>query len=118
VQRATRGKAMRFNFAASLHRVVGMDVADAVFEPNSTNMRRHWQPRLSLLLAELEKAPSVLRISYLADVEDPRLVERRLEAVKREITETWKALDCCYPLTVETEVFWRRGAPPERIRGR
>ena len=33
VQRATRGKALKINFGASIHRVVGLDVADAVFEP-------------------------------------------------------------------------------------
>ena len=32
-ERATRGKALEFSFGASLHRVVGLDLADAVFEP-------------------------------------------------------------------------------------
>ena len=54
VQRATRGKALRFNFGASIHRVVGLDLADAVFEPGSTEMRDQWKPRLELLLAELQ----------------------------------------------------------------
>ena len=31
VERATRGKTLKFNFGASIHRVVGLDVADAVF---------------------------------------------------------------------------------------
>ena len=31
VQRATRGKSLRINFGASIHRVVGLDIADAVF---------------------------------------------------------------------------------------
>ena len=33
IQRATRGKALKVNFGASIHRVVGLDIADAVFEP-------------------------------------------------------------------------------------
>ena len=37
--RATRGKALKINFGASIHRVVGLDVADAVFEPGSVEMR-------------------------------------------------------------------------------
>jgi uncharacterized repeat protein (TIGR01451 family) len=114
VQRATRGKALRFNFGASIHRVVALDVADAAFEPNETQLRRHWQPRIAMLLDELRKAPAVLRLSYLADVEEPKLVERRLEAIKKEIAEAWKELDCCYRLSIEPEVFWRRGAPPEQ----
>ena len=30
IKRATRGKALRFNFGASIHRVIGLDIADAV----------------------------------------------------------------------------------------
>jgi uncharacterized repeat protein (TIGR01451 family) len=111
VKRATRGKALRFNFAASIHRVVALDLADAVFEPGTTEIRPHWRPRLSRLLAELEKAPSTLRLSYLADVEDAALVEQRLRAVQQEISDAWKARASGYALEVEPEVFWHRGAP-------
>ncbi len=114
VQRATRGKALRFNFGASIHRVIGLDMADGVFEPGSTEMRLQWKPRIALLLGELQKGPAVLRLSYMADVEDAGLVERRLSAVKKEIMDAWEALDCCYQLTIEPEVFWRLGAPPEQ----
>jgi large repetitive protein len=111
VQRATRGKALRFNFGATVHRVVGLDIAEAVFEPDSTRMRRHWQSRVAVLLDELKKEPAILRLSYLADLEDASLVERRLALVREEILQQWKALDCCYELEVEQEIFWRRGAP-------
>ena len=53
-----------------------------------------------------------MRLSYIGDVEDERLVERRLEAVVREIMEEWRALEGGYPLTIEPEVFWRSGGPP------
>ena len=62
----------------------------------------------------LEKAPSTLRLSYVADVEDEKLVKRRLEAVKDEIAEAWESRGGSYRLTIEPEVFWRRGAPPEK----
>jgi len=114
VERATRGKALKFNFGASIHRVVSLDVADPVFEPGTTEMRRQWKPRLGLLLRELQKAPATLRLSYLADVEDADLVNRRVEALRKQISESWEALDCCYQLTIEPEVFWRLGAPPEQ----
>ena len=114
VQRATRGKALRINFGASIYRVIGLDIADPVFEAGATEMRGQWKPRMTLLLNELQKSPAVLRLSYLADVEDERLVERRVNAVKDEIMQAWKALDCCYRLTIEQEVFWRRGGPPEQ----
>jgi hypothetical protein len=112
VQRATRGKALKINFGASIHRVVGLDLADAAFEPGTTELRAQWQPRLGLLAEELRKAPAVLRLSYLADVEDADLVTRRVETLRKRIAEDWQALDCCYRLTIEHEVFWRLGAPP------
>jgi hypothetical protein len=112
VKRATRGKALRFNFGASIHRVVGLDMADAVFEPGSTEMRPQWKPRIALLLDELRRSPSILRLSYVADVEDEGLVDERLASVKKHIAEAWKEIDG-YELTIEPEVFWRRGAPPE-----
>jgi len=121
VERATRGKALRFEFGASIHRVVSLDLSAAVFDPGTTDMRVQWRPRLELLLAELRKGRSVLRLSYLADVEDKPLVDRRLEAVDHDITDAWRAMNCCYELTIEREVFWLRGSPPkepvERLRG-
>jgi hypothetical protein len=119
VKRATRGKALRFNFAASIHRVVGIDLADAAFEPGTTEIRLQWRPRLDLLLEELQKAPAVLRLSYVADIEDAALVDRRVAAVKKQVAEAWEALNCCYSLSIEPEIFWRLGAPPEQpvVRG-
>jgi uncharacterized repeat protein (TIGR01451 family) len=112
VQRATRGKALRINFGASIHRVVGLDVADAVFEPGTTEMRSQWQPRMGLLLRELQNGPAVLRLSYVADVESEGLVERRLELMKQQIMTAWQALNCCYELVIEPEIYWRLGGPP------
>jgi uncharacterized repeat protein (TIGR01451 family) len=111
VQRATRGKALRFRFGAAIQRVIGLDMADPVFESGSTRIRAHWEPRLDLLLDELAKQPAILRISYLADVEAPDLVERRLRSVKKTIAKAWKTRDGD-PLTIETEIFWHRGGPP------
>ncbi|HKQ14813.1 MAG TPA: THxN family PEP-CTERM protein [Steroidobacteraceae bacterium] len=118
VERATRGKALKFNFGASLHRVIGLDLADAVFEPGTTEMRAQWRPRLDMLMKELQKAPAILRLSYLADVENEALVQRRLEAIKSEIVNRWQSqnADASYQLTIEPEVFWRLGAPPQQAR--
>jgi len=121
VERATRGKALRFEFGASIHRIVSLDLSDAVFEPGTAEMRPQWQPRVELLLAELRKSRSVLRLSYVADVEDTALVDARLEAVARAIRDAWRAMNCCYELTIERDIFWLRGGPPkepvERLRG-
>ncbi|MGD8575451.1 MAG: isopeptide-forming domain-containing fimbrial protein [Thiohalophilus sp.] len=111
VQRVTRGKIVKFNFGATIHRVVKLDMADAVFEPGSAKMRPQWIPRLDLLVGQLRKAASVLRLSYLAENEDDGLVEDRLDAVKQMVEERWEEP---YKLRIETEVFWRGGGPDER----
>src|SRR5688572_27554640 len=122
VQRATRGKALEFNFSASIHRVIGLDLADPVFEPGSIEIRPIWLPRLELLMTELRAAPAVLRLSYLADVEEPQLVDARLKTLRQQIEEAWQATEGgpSYELAIEPEVFWRRGEPTdarERRRG-
>jgi hypothetical protein len=77
-------------------------------------MREQWRPRINLLLEELQKAPAVLRLSYLADIEEERLVERRLDKLKNDIGAAWEKLDCCYELVIEPEIFWRLGGPPDK----
>jgi hypothetical protein len=113
VQRATRGKALKINFGASIHRVVGLDLADPVFEPGSIEMRPQWRPRIELLLTELKKSPAVLRLAYVADVESESLVNKRLAALKQQIETAWEEQNCCYELVIEPEVFWRLGGPPD-----
>lgn len=116
VQRATRGKALRMNFGASIHRVVGLDIADAVFEPNTVVMRQQWTPRIGLLIEELQKAPAILRLSYVADVEPEALVEQRLKSLKSQISDAWEGLNCCYELVIEPEIHWRLGKPAAQPR--
>ncbi|MCP4874622.1 MAG: hypothetical protein GY896_03985, partial [Gammaproteobacteria bacterium] len=111
IQRLTRGKMIRFNFGAVIHRVVRIDIADGVFEPNTTEMRMQWIPRIARLVKELKKAPSILRLSYLGDIERVGLVKKRLKALKKMITKEWKQSGGDYRLVIETEIFWRRGAP-------
>jgi len=77
-----------------------------------------WRPRLDLLLAELRKAPSVLRLSTSATREDAGLVEQRMQAIKRQLTKAWDAKKDGYVLAIEPEVFWRRGGSPKRLDGR
>jgi len=111
VRRVTRGKMIKFDFGAALLRVVTLDVADGVFEPGTTTMRIQWTQRMQLLQEQLKKGRSTLRLSYLAENESESLVKQRLEALRGEITSAWKRDGGTYDLTVETEVFWRTGAP-------
>ena len=111
VERATRGKMLKVNFGATIHHVIGLDVSDGVFEPDKSRLRVQWVPKLERLMEELKKGPSVLRLSYLADVERQGLVRKRLEALKKAISRRWERSGGGYQLTIETEVFWRRGGP-------
>jgi hypothetical protein len=55
----------------------------------------------------------VLRLAYVADVESESLVNKRLDALKKQIMHDWEEYGCCYELVVEPEVFWRLGGPPD-----
>jgi len=116
IERATRGKALRFNFGASIHRVIGLDISDPVFVPGETGLRPQWEPRIDLLIGELKKGPAILRLSYLADLEEPSLVRSRVDAMERRIAEAWDASGGDYELAIEPEVFWRLGEPPKQPR--
>ena len=80
-------------------------------------MRIQWQPRINLLLEELRKAPAVLRLSYLADVEDAELVERRVDASQAADHRGLEAaMDCCYQLTIEPRGLLAPRRPAEAAR--
>ncbi len=88
-----------------------------MFEPESTEMRHQWVPRVDLLLEELRKAPAILRLSYVADLESESLVNRRLDELKRQIMESWEDGETGYELIVEPEIHWRLGGPAKMPRG-
>src|SRR6185503_1295453 len=85
IQVGTSGKALQFNFGASIQRVVSIDLLDAAFEEGTSEIAAEWKPRINLLVEELRKAPAVLRLSYVADTENAGLVKRRVEAFKRQL---------------------------------
>lgn len=114
IARATRGKALGIDFGASVFRVVSLDLSDEVFVRDGTSLRRHWEPRLQALIDELVKEPAVLRLSYLADMEHPALVEERIAAIKAKVVEAWPSAGASHELDVEQQIFWRRGAPVQR----
>jgi hypothetical protein len=105
---------MKFNFGAAIHRVVRLDLADGVFEKGSLVLRPQWRSRIDLLIIELQKDASILRLSYLGENESESEVDDRLDAIEELISDRWQKIDCCYKLTIEKEVFWRKGNPSDR----
>lgn len=117
VKRVTRGKMSKFNFGASIHRVVRLDLGGSVFQASSRRLRDSMMPQMEAMLESLKGEASILRLSYLGRNESPELVEARLDWVRRWVDKRWSEMDCCYELVIETETFWRDGRPPARGTG-
>ena len=100
------------NFGASIHRVVGLDMADAVFEPGSSRNAHAVAAAPPAADGRAREVSGVLRLSYVADIESEALVERRIESMKKIIMALWDEQDGGYELEIEQEVFWRLGAAP------
>lgn len=107
VVRATPGKVLKFDFGAAIHRRVRLDLADAVFESDSSQIQERWLSHVDLLMDRLVERPAVLCLAYMADFEELTLVTERLQAIKKEIRQRWADLDCCYKLDIETRIIWR-----------
>ena len=117
VKRVTRGKMSKFNFGASIHRVVRLDLGGSVFDASSRRLRDSMMPQMEAMLESLKGEASILRLSYLGRNESPELVDARLDWVRRWVEKRWSEMDCCYELVIETETFWRDGRPPARGTG-
>ncbi len=111
VIRLTRGKVAKANFGATIHRVVRLDVANDAFVKDEAELAETFIAHVDALLPLLKEQVSVLRINYLADYEAEALAEKRLALIKSLVTERWEALDCCYNLIIEEELYWRTGKP-------
>ena len=81
---------LKYNFGAAIHRVVRLDLADGVFEKNSTELRPQWRSHIELLITELQKDASILRLAYLGENETEDLVDDRLDAIEDKISDRWE----------------------------
>jgi len=109
--RVTRGKMVKLNFGATVHRVVRLDLNGAAFAPNQTDLLPEWEQAFEEMPDRLASRPSVLRIAYNPGNDDPALCKKRLEAVAKKMNQLWKdkqkgggANAPLYPLVIETAV--------------
>ena len=65
----------------------------AFLKKEQDDLRPQWRSRIDLLITELQKNPSVLRLAYLGENETESEVDDRLAAVEELISERWKALE-------------------------
>ncbi len=108
VSRMTRGKMIKMNFGASVHRVVRVDVNDAAFEPGSIKLRDEWRQRTLSLDKTINERPTVVRIAYRSNAHDRSLAENRIKAVRDLIQSRWKASNGRAPLIFEEEIVEAR----------
>jgi hypothetical protein len=101
--RLTRGKAVKLNFGATIHRVLRLEVNDAAFAPGGTELLPEWRARVAELPRTLQDKPSVVRIAYTTSHDERSLVERRKKALIERIQSLWRALSGAYPLQIEDE---------------
>ncbi|MGA0612415.1 SdrD B-like domain-containing protein [Caldimonas sp. KR1-144] len=91
-ERATRGKAIKLNFGATVHRVVRLDLKAAAFVAGEPALQPAHQARLDEAVAALAERPSILRLAYQPAAGEPvELGERRLAALKAALLERWTA---------------------------
>ncbi|OAM52229.1 hypothetical protein A7981_01700 [Methylovorus sp. MM2] len=107
--RVTRGKMVKLNFGATVHRVIRIDLNAGAFADNQSSLLPEWQQSLPALCDRLAERPSVLRIAYDPKNSDAALAKKRLDAVADAIRTLWKqkAKDNkqdppAYPLVIET----------------
>jgi uncharacterized repeat protein (TIGR01451 family) len=92
-ERATRGKVLKVNFGATVHRVVRLALQSSAFEPGAAALKADYAAQLAQAVDALAEKPSVLRLAYRAAAGDAEALGRdRAAAVKAEVLARWKRL--------------------------
>lgn len=108
--RITRGKMVKLNFGATVHRVVRLDLNADAFAEGEDKLLPEWEQALPKLCERLAERPSILRLAYDPGGGDPELGKRRLDEVASTMRKLWKQHadeqkeELAYPLVIETAV--------------
>ncbi|WP_431099031.1 SdrD B-like domain-containing protein [Polaromonas aquatica] len=112
--RVTRGKMVKLNFGATVHRVVRLELTGAAFLSDSTQLQPAYLATLEKLPSQLVARPSILRIAYRRGAEAAGLAEKRVSAISDRIQALWKERrkkeraetdsEPLHPLMIETEL--------------
>lgn len=111
--RVTRGKLVKLNFGATIHRVIRLELSDAAFIAGRAEPVAALVAAVNGLQETLRGKPSVLRLAYQAGGEGGDLAKERLRALRLRIEEQWKARGDGYTLVFEEEIFERAAAKKE-----
>ena len=89
-ERLTRGRIVKMNFGATVHRLVRLDLASDAFEANSSKLQAQFTSRLPEVIAQLRAAPSVLRLAYApAASEAESLTRQRAHDTRAVLLDAW-----------------------------
>ncbi|MFJ5446909.1 SdrD B-like domain-containing protein [Methylobacillus methanolivorans] len=108
--RVTRGKMVKLNFGATVHRVVRLDLNDEAFVPGATDLQAQWQQAFADMVKQLDGRPSVLRVAYDPGGGGADLAKKRLDSVAKAARKLWKDThnnnkdEAAFPLIIETAV--------------
>jgi hypothetical protein len=91
-ERITRGKAVKVNFGATVHRVVRVALQSSAFADGAMALKAEFDMRMTRVIEALETRPSILRLAYEPrGDEDNALGEARMAALKELMLARWKA---------------------------
>ncbi|MNK05187.1 Serine-aspartate repeat-containing protein D precursor [compost metagenome] len=110
--RVTRGKMVKLNFGATVHRVVRLELSGAAFVGDGTELQAPYISELDKLPEQLQTRPTVLRIAYRQGQESKDVAKKRIAAVSERIQRMWKEKrkkeheesEPLVPLMIETEL--------------
>lgn len=102
VVRLTRGKLVKADFGATIHRVVRIQLNALAFD-GATLQRDHLNA-LNQAIKALQFKPSVLRLAYQQENESEQIIDDRLNLLIEKIEQQWQDCDCQYELMIEQEV--------------
>ncbi|RSZ35995.1 MULTISPECIES: SdrD B-like domain-containing protein [unclassified Variovorax] len=92
-ERATRGKVLKINFGATVHRVVRLALQGAAFDDGAATLRAGFAGEIERTVNVLAEKTSVLRLAYKAAPGEPASLGRdRTDAVKTAVLARWKQL--------------------------
>jgi len=106
-----KGEADRFRqeIAQKHHGEVRKQVQEGITVIDRHIRAEQWQDALAEAHKVSQQFPTDEQAHNL-----PQQVEERRVQHKRQLIESWGTSNSSYSLAIETEVFWRRGAPPKR----
>jgi hypothetical protein len=106
--RVTRGKMVKLNFGATVHRVVRLELDARAFSGDTDDLVSAWASQLASLPEKLKERPSVLRIAYRLNKESHELARKRLDSLALKVQRLWqegrKTNELRQPLIIETEL--------------